>query len=184
MEIIVITKERMEEVLPQNIKETDVLSDNAKKVLACLINYQFTHPIARQVGYVAISNPTLAKACRIGNEYCRAAVQELIDHNLILRIAGQRRKKGEDAKASEYTILFENLNKPLKKLSYEELYEQYLKSSRIPSGSTNTNAYTDSESDSKSDSESKSKSITISKTETISKTKTETILDYSSELPF
>lgn len=179
MEAIVITKERMEEVLPQNIMESDVISDNAKKVLACLINYQFTHPIARQVGYVAISNPTLAKACTKGRDYCMAAVQELIEHNLIYRKAGQRRKKGENAKASEYTILFENLKKPLKKLSFEELYEQYVKSSKIPSGSTNTNtiANTDSESDTKSDSESESNTYTY----TISENNT---VDVYSNLPF
>lgn len=166
MEIIKITKERMEELLPKNIKTSDVISIEAKMVLASLLNYQLLNPIAKECGFVAISNPTLSKSVGLRLEVTLGAVGELVEHKLVARISGKTRTKGSKAMASEYHILWDNLRKPLKRMTFEELYADYLKNTGIPLGTTDTESETetpttaDSESEPKSeDSESKARNI-------------------------
>jgi hypothetical protein len=176
METIVITRERMEEVLPQNIKESDVISENAKKVLASLLNYQFTNEKAIEAGFVAIPTKILAQSVTLQKSKALGAIQELVDHQLIVRRVGKSRTIGETALASEYTIQFENLNKPLKKITFQDLYAQFLKSSGIPSGTPNPNTNTDSNTYAKAEAYTEA----LANTNTESDTKT----DIYSNLPF
>lgn len=141
----------MEELLPFNIKSSDVISLEAKMVLASLLNYQRLNPRARNAAFVAISNPILAQSVGLRVEEMLGAVGELEEHNLIKRIAGQTRTKGEKAKASEYYILWESLTLPLRKLTFEELYSEFLESSGTPLGTAITTATTIAESESNTD---------------------------------
>lgn len=153
MEIVTLTDERKAEILPKNIAESDVLSDEAKTVMAVLLNYQLVNKKAREKKFVAISNPTLAKSCTMGVSKTLGAVQELVEHNLVTRKAGQtKRFKSDIGVASEYRIQFQNLNKPITKNTFEDLFADFLESLETPSGITNTN--TDSDTDTKSVSES------------------------------
>jgi len=133
------------------------------------------------LNYHYFSSSLVEKISSIQAKKMLGAVQELIDYELIIRKVGRTRTQGEKAMASEYYIQFQNFGKKIKKLTFEDLFSNYIKSSGTPSGTANTNTstitipITDSESESKSDSESKSNINTY--TYTHSNTDT-------SELPF
>lgn len=115
MEVIKISKKRIEQLLPDNIKQSDVISNDAKKVLAVLINYFVTLDVAKKEGYVVLPNSIFLSAVEFkkNNHRLLTALQELIETNLIKRERGEKWKAGNKAKASKYFINFENLEKPL-----------------------------------------------------------------------
>lgn len=126
MVLIKITEERIEKILPKHIKETKLISNEAKKVLAALINYYLNLDIPKKCGYVAISNSTLRESVVINNNELLNYIEELVEYKLIIRERGQQREKGKKAIASKYYILWENLNKPVKELEFEDLYGDFL----------------------------------------------------------
>lgn len=146
MEIIKITLERMSQVLPQTVKDSD-LSRNAKKVLATIINYHLVNDKVRTTGFLAINNENLRQSAGIGKEYLRAAVQELIECRLIERKAGSKWKEGEPRTASEYRLVKENLTKPVRKPTSDDLLELLFSTPSKPlctgDSPTNTNTITD-----------------------------------------
>ena len=169
--IVQISKERVEELLPQNIKDSDVISNYAKKVLAYLLNQWLVNKKARESGYVVASNYELSVGCKINGGTVMTAVQELIEHNLVLRKAGIKRTQGQTPQASEYTILLNNLRKPLVKNNFETLFGEFCPDY------TNTNTEALAYTKAKADSKSNTKAKTDSKSNTKAKTDT-------SELPF
>lgn len=144
MEIIKITLERMSQVLPQTVKDSD-LSKNAKKVLATIINYHLVNDKVRTTGFLAINNENLRQSAGIGKEYLRAAVQELIECRLIERKAGSKWKEGEPRTASEYRLVKENLTKPIHKPTSDDLLELLFSTPSKPlcTGDSPTNTITD-----------------------------------------
>ena len=136
MKPITITEERMNEILPQNIKDTDVITPNAKKVLAVIMNYFLTLDKVKEQGYVFLSNNTLRESARIKKEDMMEAIQELKEHNLIKRKVGKTWIEGEEKTASIYYVIWDNLLKPLKKNGFEDLFSSFLKSSGTPMGTT------------------------------------------------
>ena len=120
MEIIKITQERMDQILPPTVKDSD-LSNNAKRVLATIINYHLVNDKVRISGFLAINNENLRRSAGIGKEYLRAAVQELIECRLIERKVGQKWKAGEKSMASEYRLIIENIRRPIKKPTSDDL---------------------------------------------------------------
>ena len=137
MKAIRITDERMAEVLPSEIKNTDVLSDNAKKTLATIMNYFVILDIAKSSKYLVCPNSVLREAVGIRNNDLINAVQELIECDLIERQVGHKRVEGEKAMASTYVVKWSNLVKPIKKKNtFEELFSEFLKSSETPLGTT------------------------------------------------
>jgi len=137
MKAIVISEERMNQILPKNIKESDVLNKNEKKVLAVIMNYYAILDNAKRDRYVILSNDKLRAAAGINKNVVLDTVQSLIEYKLIQRERGKRRAKGEKAEASKYYIIWENLNKPLKKLTFEDIFSEFLtptESSKTPSG--------------------------------------------------
>ena len=146
MEIIKITLERMSQVLPQTVKDSD-LSKNAKKVLATILNYYLVNDKVRTTGFLAINNENLRQSAGIGKEYLRAAVQELIECRLIERKAGSKWKEGEPRTASEYRLVKENLTKPIHKPTSDDLLELLFSTPSKPlctgDSPTNTNTITD-----------------------------------------
>lgn len=141
MEAIKITTERMNQVLPKEIRETNELSSNAKKVLAVIINYHFVHEKAKNLGYLAINNATLRNSVELKMNKMKDAISELIECNLIKREAGKTWKHGEKHTASTYTVYWDNLKKEIKKPTFDELFEAFNsipKSPETPMGSITT----------------------------------------------
>lgn len=156
MEIIKITKERMEQILPSNIKETDALSNNAKKVLATIINYHLVNEKVKATKFLAINNENLRQSACIGKDYLKTSIQELIECKLITRKVGHKWKEGEQKTASEYRLIVENLKKPIRKPTSDELLDMLFSTPSEPLSTkdsptnTNTNTNTDTISDTKS----------------------------------
>ena len=135
MKAIRITEERQNQILPQNIKETDVLSDNAKKTLATIMNYYVVLEIVKTSKFLVCPNTVLREAVGIRKNDLLSAVQELIECGLIIREIGKRRTEGEKGTASVYRVIWENLTKPIKKKeTFEELFSEFLKPSETPLG--------------------------------------------------
>ena len=152
MKAIRLTDERMAEVLPSEIKNTDVLSNNAKKTLAAIMNYFAILNIAKTSKYLVCPNSVLREAVGIRNNELINAVQELIECDLIERQVGHKRVEGEKAMASTYVVKWPNLVKPIKKRNtFEELFSEFLKSSETPLGTTDTDIDTDAVSDTVTD---------------------------------
>lgn len=128
MKVIRLTDERYNTLLPNHIKDSDVISLEAKKILASLLNYYIILDIVKNTGFLIIPNGVLRESAGIGNDNFLTSIQELIECDLIKRECGRRRRKGEKSTASSYTVLFENLKKPLhKKQSFEELFADFFK---------------------------------------------------------
>jgi len=147
MEIIKITKERVDQILPQNIKETDALSNNAKKVLATIINYHLVNEKVKATKFLAINNENLRESAGIGKAYLLTSIQELIECKLITRKAGHKWKEGEQKTASEYRLIVENLKKPIRKPTSDELLDMLFSTPSEPLSTkdspTNTTTNTD-----------------------------------------
>lgn len=155
MKAIKITKERIGEILPVNIKESDVITENAKKTLATIMNYYYTLEVVRENKCLMISTDTLRAAVGIKKASMLEALQELIEHDLIIREVGKKWKSGEKPVASTYIVKWENLTKELKKKTPEDLISAFLQVLDNQGGN-----YSISNSISNSNSSSNSNSIT------------------------
>lgn len=139
MKAIRITEERQNQILPKNIKDTDVLSENAKKTLATIMNYYAVLEIVKTSGFLVCPNTVLREAVGIRKNDLLSAVQELIECCLITREIGKRRTEGEKGTASVYRVIWENLTRPVKKKeTFEELFSEFLKPSETPLGTADT----------------------------------------------
>lgn len=158
--------------MPETVKNSKVLSDNAKKVLAGLLySYAVSKP-AKVTGVLCISNSILRKAVGMKNENMLSALRELEMYNLIERNAGMARIEGQKSIASEYIIHFDALKKPIEELSFDDIFGDP-KSSETPMGTaiTITNTITTS------NTISNSISNTISNTKTDTKSNTGTTIE-------
>ena len=143
MNTIRINEERMKQVLPANIQESEELSNDAKKVLATLLNYFSVLKVAKESNFLICSNSVLRQSVGIKYNEMLSAIQELVECELITREIGTRRKKGEAPLASVYRINWNNMLKPIKKKNtFEELFSDYLKPSENPMGTAITNTIT------------------------------------------
>ena len=132
--IINVSKEMIEHILPSNIKESDAISNESKKVLATIMNYFLVLSQQAKEGYIYLTNSKLRKSLNMSQTNMMNALQELQVLNLIKREAGKKREQGQKAQASRYTVLWNNLNKPLKKSSFEDLFSQFLEPTKDISG--------------------------------------------------
>jgi hypothetical protein len=138
-----ITKERVEQILPQNIKETTLLSDNAKNVLAMMMHSLLVAKGAQDSGVLVISNNRLRALLEMNRDYMLNAIRELEEYELVTRIVGKTRTEGEPSTASEYHFNWDNIyNKPLNKKTSEELFSKFFKPSGTPSGTAITTTIT------------------------------------------
>jgi DNA-binding GntR family transcriptional regulator len=134
-----ISQERVEQILPQNIKDTTLLTENAKNVLAVLMHCLLVSKGAEESGFLIKGNKELRELLQMNRDYMMDALRELEEYDLIKRVQGKTRKQGEKAQASEYHFNWDNIfDKPLKKKTSEELFQRFRKSSGIPSGTTTT----------------------------------------------
>jgi len=110
-----ITEERMNEVLPPNILESE-LELATKKVLAALCDW-YLNSLAKESGIVIISNKELAAIACVGGTQLQKALRQLQDYNLVDRIIGTGL-----GNASQYRINFKQMMKPLKRKTFAELF--------------------------------------------------------------
>lgn len=115
-----ISEKRMEEILPQNIKDSELLSLASKKVLAALLDW-YLYSEAKTTKVVIISNKILCSIASVGGTSLQESLRELNDYNLVTRTIGT--KLGD---ASKYNINFKNLVKPLQKQTFESLFSEEL----------------------------------------------------------
>lgn len=115
-----ISEKRMEEILPQNIKDSELLSLATKKVLAALLDW-YLNSEAKTTKVVIISNKILCSIASVGGTSLQESLRELNDYNLVTRTIGT--KLGD---ASKYNINFKNLVKPLQKQTFESLFSEEL----------------------------------------------------------
>lgn len=140
-----ISQERVEQILPQNIKDTTLLTENAKNVLAVLMHCLLVSKGAEESGFLIKGNKELRELLQMNRDYMMDALRELEEYDLIKRVQGKTRKQGEKAQASEYHFNWDNIfDKPLKKKTSEELFQRFRKSSGTPSGTTITTPITTS----------------------------------------
>ena len=129
--------EEMFDRLPSNIKETEVLRFQSKKVLAALLD-MYLHSKAKETKVVIANNCQLRKLSGIKQNDLLTSLKQLEDYDLITRKVG---KKGNEHIASEHKIHFNNLKKPLKEKTFEDLFGDELdegKSSETSMGTTTT----------------------------------------------
>lgn len=137
--IMKISKERVEQILPQNIKDSTLLTENAKNVLAALMHCLLVSKGAEESGFLIKGNKELRELLQMNRDYMMDALRELEEYDLIKRVQGKTRKQGEKAQASEYHFNWDNIfDKPLKRKTSEELFQRFRKSSGTPSGTTIT----------------------------------------------
>lgn len=120
--------EEMMDRLPSNIKDTDVLREESKKVLAALLEL-LLHSQAKQTKVIFVSNSMLRRISGINSNMILPSVNQLIDYDLISRKSGKPRKEGKKSEASEYTINFNNLTKPLVEKTFDDLFGDFLDNS-------------------------------------------------------
>lgn len=109
-------------VLPGHIQESDEISDQDKKVLGALISIHMSSNDEE----IYVSNERLRSMTCIGKEQLMSAIMTLRLYGLIDRKSGTRYKKGQKAMASTYKVHFEKLDKPLKRVPFEELFAGFI----------------------------------------------------------
>ena len=124
-----ISEERMGQLLPPNITDSE-LSLATKKVLAAMLDW-YQNSKAKETKVVTISNKVLCAIAGVGGTSLQESLRELNDFNLVSRRIGT--KLGD---ASEYTIHFKNLLKPLKRMTFEEMFSEELESLENPISTT------------------------------------------------
>jgi hypothetical protein len=113
-----ISEKRMGELLPPNIKDADnkIISLASKKVIAALLDW-YLYSKAKETKVIIISNKLLCAIGGVGHSTLQNCIRELQDLDLI------ETKRGEtNGEASHYIIKFQNLQKPLKKKTFEQLF--------------------------------------------------------------
>lgn len=105
--------------LPVNIKKTDVLRLESKKVLAALLEL-LLHSEARNTGVIYCGNKLLRKLSGVGADNLIPALNQLEDYELITRIKGK-----EKGQASEYRINFKKLKEPIVEKTFNDLFERF-----------------------------------------------------------
>ena len=123
-----MAKSKLEEMfdrLPSNIKETEILWDESKKVLAALLEL-LLHSEARESRIIYCGNARLRKLSGINKNKLKPSIDQLIDYDLISRKVGKPRIEGEKSEASEYIINFKKLKEPLIEKSFDVLFGEFL----------------------------------------------------------
>lgn len=120
-------------LLPSNLKDSDLLSLEAKKVLSALL-YWYENTEARNTGRVFVSNNELCKIAGVSKTTIQnVAAFEFNKYALVRKIAGKPKASRNDiGQATEWIINWSRLTQPLKELSFEERFSDRLKPSENP----------------------------------------------------
>ena len=151
METLKLTEKRMQMLLPENIKNSDVLTTNDKKVLGAIMNAYATLEIVKNTGYYVCPNEALRNITGIKQNSLIESIQNLIDCKLITREVGERYTKGKRPKASIYRVVWENIKKPVVKKTFDELFSTYLDAPKIKVGTIDIDSDIDNDIDNEID---------------------------------
>lgn len=120
-----ITKEQVEELLPQTVKDTDALSADAKNMFAILLNSLLVSKGAEDTGELIIPTDRLSRYVGWRFERMMSAVRELEKHGLITRIPGKKRTQGESSIATKFIFNWDVIDKPIVRKSHEDLFSKF-----------------------------------------------------------
>ena len=120
-----ITKEQVEELLPQTVKDTDALSADAKNMFAILLNSLLVSKGAEDTGELIIPTDRLSRYVGWRFERMMSAVRELEKHGLITRIPGKKRTLGESSIATKFIFNWDVIDKPIVRKSHEDLFSKF-----------------------------------------------------------
>ena len=117
--------EEMMDRLPSNVKDSDVLRLESKKILAALLEL-LLHSEAKNSGIIYVGNGMLRRLSGVGSSNLLSGIQQLEDYELITRVKGSVRKvQTEKGQASEYRINFKKLKEPIVEKTFDDLFSQF-----------------------------------------------------------
>ena len=122
-----ITKEQVEELLPQTVKDTDVLTEDAKNVFAVLLNSLLVSKGAEDTGVLVMPTDRLKSCIGWGIERIMKAIWELERYELVTRIPGKPRTSGEKATATKYIFHWDVIDKPIVRKTHNDLFTKFRK---------------------------------------------------------
>ena len=136
-----ISKEQVEELLPQTVKDTDALSDDAKNMFAVLLNSLLVSKGAEETGELIKDTNALRSYVSWRFERMMAAIRELEKLGLITRIPGKPRTSGEPSIATKFIFNWEVIDKPIVRKTHDDLFAKFrhMKTSGNTSGKCNSN---------------------------------------------
>lgn len=136
-----ITSEQVEELLPPTVKETDLLTEDAKNTFAVLLNSLLISKGAQETGELILPTDRLKKYVGGRFERMMKAVRELEKYGLITRIPGKPRTSGEKATATRFIFNWDIIDKPIVKPTHESLFARFrnMKAPGNTSGDCNGN---------------------------------------------
>lgn len=118
--------EEMMDRLPSNIKDSDVLRLESKKIMAALLEL-LLHSEAKNSGIIYVGNGMLRRLSGVGSSNLLSGIQQLEDYELVTRIKGSVRKvQTEKGQASEYRINFKKLKEPIVEKTFDDLFSQFV----------------------------------------------------------
>lgn len=137
-----ISKQEVEELLPQTVKDTDALSPDAKNMFAVLLNSLQVSKGAENTGELIIQTDRLRSYVGWRFERMMKAIRELEKHGLVTRIPGKKRVQGESATATRFVFNWDVIDKPIVKKTHEDIFARFrnMKSSGIAIGNCNSNS--------------------------------------------
>ena len=122
--------EEMMDRLPSNVKDSDVLRLESKKILAALLEL-LLHSEAKNSGIIYVGNGMLRRLSGVGSSNLLSGIQQLEDYELITRVKGSVRKvQTEKGQASEYRINFKKLKEPIVEKTFDDLFSQFCEESQ------------------------------------------------------
>lgn len=117
--------EEMMDRLPSNVKDSDVLRLESKKILAALLEL-LLHSEAKNSGIIYVGNGMLRRLSGVGSSNLLSGIQQLEDYELVARVKGSVRKvQTEKGQASEYRINFKKLKEPIVEKTFDDLFSQF-----------------------------------------------------------
>ena len=119
-------KNSIETLLPKEFMKNTDIPTKAKTIMVALISLLLDTK-AMDTGVIFASNSKLREMTKLGADSLRDGLRWLQLYGLIDRTAGRTWKAGEPKQASEYTINFENLSKPLQMKTFEDVFAKFMK---------------------------------------------------------
>lgn len=137
-----ITKEQVEELLPQTVKDTEVLTEDAKNMFAVLLNSLLVSKGAEDTGELIIPTDRLRGYVGWRFERMMQALRELERYRLITRTPGKKRVEGESAVATRIVFNWDVIDKPIVRKTYDDLFGKFkrMKTLGKPFGNCNSNS--------------------------------------------
>lgn len=137
-----ITKNEVEELLPQTVKDTDALSTDAKNMFAVLLNSLQVSKGAENTGELIISTDRLKSYVGWRFERMMKAIRELERYGLITRTPGKKRVLGESATATRFVFNWDVIDKPIVRKTHEDIFARFrnMKTSGNTNGNCNSNS--------------------------------------------